>query len=155
MTASIPDYGSGWNVSVEPNGIIDNLYGYLFYETEISASEVSVPFRGFLVNYEDLGEFFERILPAAGLQGKEITDFKEWWLGGRLKHAKYYFVRLLDRKTIDDIEPMTISPKPDTLIRIRFVFTPLNEKIETVEPLIETPQRQGFTAVEWGGLIEK
>jgi hypothetical protein len=155
MTASIPDYGSGWNVSVEPSGMIDNFYGYLFYETEISASEVSVPFQGFLVDYEGLGEFFDRILPAVGLQGKESADFKEWWLNGRLKPAKYYLVRLLDEKTIDDIEPMTISPKPDTLIRIRFVFTPLDEKIETVEPSIETPQRQGFTAVEWGGLIEK
>ncbi len=32
---SIPEYGNGWNVSVEPNGTINNEFGYLFYECSI------------------------------------------------------------------------------------------------------------------------
>lgn len=155
MTASIPDYGNGWNVSVEPGGLIDGKYGYLFYETEIKASELNLPYKGFLVPYGELEGFFDTILPRVGLRGQEITDFKEWWLDGRLEPANYYLVQLLDEQTIEEIEPMTIDPKPDTVIRIRFVFTPTDKEAETIEPLIETPERRGFTAVEWGGLVEK
>ncbi len=155
MTASIPAYGNGWNVNVKPSGSIDGKYGYLFYETEIPAAEIYMPLQGFLVSYDGLAEFFDGILPEVGLQGQEIIDFKNWWLDGRLTPAKFYLIRLLDRNTIENIEPMTIDPKPDTVIRIRFLFTPLDSRIETLEPLIETPQRQGFTAVEWGGLVEK
>ena len=155
MTASIPAYNNGWNVTVEPGGLIDKKYGYLFYETETSAKDVKIPFAGFTVAYADLGSFFDTILPKVGLRGQEIVDFKNWWLGGRLKPANYYLVRLLDGKTIDEVEPINVDPKPDTLIRVRFLFTPLENKVETIEPAIVTPQRSGFTAVEWGGLIEK
>ena len=30
---SIPDYGKGWNITVDTNGLIDNSYSYLFYES--------------------------------------------------------------------------------------------------------------------------
>lgn len=30
---SIPEYGNGWSVTVEPDGTIDGKYGYLFYES--------------------------------------------------------------------------------------------------------------------------
>lgn len=155
MTASIPPYGDGWNVNVEPNGLIDKKFGYLFYETEIPAAEIDLPFQGFLVAYDELEGFFDVILPKVGLRGQEIDDFKNWWLDGRLRPEKFYLVRLLDREAIEDIEPMSIEPKPDTVIRIRFIFTPMKDRIETFEPKIETPQRQGYTAVEWGGLVEK
>jgi len=155
MTASIPPYGEGWNVDVEPNGLIDKRYGYLFYETEIPAAEIDLPFQGFLVAYDELEGFFDTILPNVGLRGQEINDFKNWWLDGRLRPAKFYLIRLLDRETIENIEPMSIEPKPDTVIRVRFLFTPMEDRIETFEPEIKTPERQGYTAVEWGGLVEK
>ena len=55
---------------------------------------------------------------------------------------------------LDEIEAMEIDPKPDTVLRIRFLFFPLDDKIETIPPEIAVPpERQGFTVVEWGGLI--
>jgi len=49
---------------------------------------------------------------------------------------------------------LIIEPKPDTLIRTIFYFKPINEKTEIEEPTIETPERIGFTVVEWGGLLD-
>jgi len=48
---------------------------------------------------------------------------------------------------------LNISPKPDTLIRLEFYFQQLDSRIEIVEPEIETPEREGFVVVEWGGVL--
>ena len=47
--------------------------------------------------------------------------------------------------------PLEINPKPDTIIRVLMVFKRLEEPIDIAEQKLETPQRTGFTAVEWGG----
>ena len=54
-------------------------------------------------------------------------------------------------ETVDVSMPIEISPKPDTFIRIWFVFV----KDDTPQQLAKiTPfERNGFTAVEWGGLF--
>jgi hypothetical protein len=33
ILTSIPEYGAGWNISVDTNGLINNTYSYLFYES--------------------------------------------------------------------------------------------------------------------------
>jgi len=153
MIESIPAYNGGWNVVAEPNGLIDKKFDYLFYETNIPSAQVKEPFEGFVVEFENLEKFFDKILPQTGLNEKETFQFKEWWLS-KLKPSKYYLIKLLERKTIDEIEEMQITPKPDTVIRIRFLFYPIESKIETIPPEISAPERKGFTVVEWGGLIE-
>ena len=44
--------------------------------------------------------------------------------------------------------PLTIKPEPDTTIR---VFKGLENSIKVEEQSLETPERKGFVAVEWGG----
>ena len=153
MIESIPDYENGWDVIADSNGLIDKKFDYLFYETAIPSYQIEQPIEGFLVEFNKLEKFFDEILPQLGLQGKEIIQFKEWWLN-KLEPSQYYLIKLLERDVIDGIEEMKISPKPDTTIRIRFLFFPLNNKVETILPEIAVPQeRQGFTVIEWGGLI--
>ena len=47
--------------------------------------------------------------------------------------------------------PLEITPTPDTVIRIVMEFKGLEKEIEVKEQKLETPQRNGFTVVEWGG----
>jgi len=44
-----------------------------------------------------------------------------------------------------------IDPAPDTLIRVFMTWKPVDEMTEIEEPTIVTPERSGFTVVEWGG----
>ncbi|MBL7159773.1 hypothetical protein ISS85_04810, partial [Candidatus Microgenomates bacterium] len=52
------------------------------------------------------------------------------------------------------IEPIEFSQNPDTFIRIRLFFEPLEELVKVESPnLPPAPNRQGFTAVDWGGIL--
>ena len=41
LTHTDPEYNTGWNVNVKPNGIIDNKYDYLFYEADLNKIELT------------------------------------------------------------------------------------------------------------------
>ena len=47
--------------------------------------------------------------------------------------------------------PLEFSVEPDTLIRVLMQYKPLDENIEVKEQELVTPERNGFTIVEWGG----
>ena len=47
--------------------------------------------------------------------------------------------------------PLKITPEPDTVIRVMMTFKGLEAPIEVEEQKLETPERTGFVAVEWGG----
>lgn len=46
---------------------------------------------------------------------------------------------------------LTITPTPDTLIRVFMAWSPLDEAVEIAPQTLTAPTRSGFTAVEWGG----
>ena len=50
-----------------------------------------------------------------------------------------------------DHAELTISPAPDTLIRVFMAFTPLDKFVEIEPQVLAAPDRQGFTVIEWGG----
>ena len=47
--------------------------------------------------------------------------------------------------------PLEFSVKPDTIIRVLMQYKALDNYIEVKEQKLETPERTGFVAVEWGG----
>ena len=47
--------------------------------------------------------------------------------------------------------PISINPKPDTIIRVLMIFKGLDNPIEVKEQKLIRPDRTGFAAVEWGG----
>jgi hypothetical protein len=67
--------------------------------------------------------------------------------------APYFFVTFLGNKEMDAIAPLTIIPKPDSVIRILMDFSPLQKPIFVEGYEIKTPNRNGFTVVEWGGVL--
>jgi len=151
ITKAKPDYLLGWKVIAEPNGLINSKFDYLFYEAQLNKLEF--PKDGWIVKYSNLDNWFDQNLPLLGLNQKESIQFKEYWLK-ELEKSNYYEIKILEKSFLDENMNLIITPKPDTLIRLNFYFKPHSEKIELNKPTIETPKRNGFTVVEWGGLLD-
>ena len=50
-----------------------------------------------------------------------------------------------------DAAKLTITPQPDTLLRVFMAWKPLTKAVEIAPQTLTAPERTGFTAVEWGG----
>ena len=155
FTFTEPDYGDGWNVLAYPDGKLVDLkskisYPYLFWEGR--GGIYTTPEKGFVVAVQDIHNFLIEKLTKLGLNDKEQADFIEFW-EPRMTGAPYFFVTFMGNKVMDEIAPLTITPRPDSIIRILMDFTPLQEPITVEGYNIKTPERKGFTVVEWGGVL--
>ncbi|MBI5037216.1 MAG: hypothetical protein HZC01_00695 [Candidatus Kerfeldbacteria bacterium] len=144
----------GWNVIAHPDGTLDYAdgltYPYLFWEGK--GINYVTPEKGFVVARADVGSFLEEKLALLGLNEKESADFIKFWVP-RMQQQPYYFVTFVDQAVFDTLAPLTVSPRPDSVIRVFMDYQGLDKPI-TVEPLeIRTPARDGFTVVEWGGAL--
>jgi hypothetical protein len=147
---------SGWTGFASPTGIIEVnhiLYDYLYYEASIYDHEIRKPTDGYVVEYENLSQLLNNLLPQLGLNPKETFDFKQYW-EKTLPKSPYYFVGVMIRENLDYIEPLSIIPEPDSIIRLSLYFEALDQKKEVNRPQIITPVRFGFSVVEWGGLVK-
>jgi len=152
ITKSEPTYYKGWEVTADPSGLIDHKYDYLFYEAQLE--KLQVPEEGWVVQYEELEDWFNSNLKTLGLNEKESFQFKEYWLT-ELPFAEYYEIKLLGDSFLSENMNLVINPKPTTIIRRNFYFKPLKSHIFLKQPNVFAPARIGFTVVEWGGLLDK
>jgi hypothetical protein len=152
ITEDIPPYNDGWRVFVTKEGIIENKYDYLFYEADLR--KLTLPKEGWIVKYSELESWFDTNLRELGLNDKETSQFKEYWLE-ELPKSNYYEIKLLDNNFLKNNMNLIINPEPETMIRLNFNFKPLNEVTRIKEPTTTTPKRTGFTVVEWGGILEE
>lgn len=150
ITKTIPDYNGKWIVNVAKSGQIDKKYDYLFYEADLNES--FTPTEGWVVDYNDLSLFFDKFLPILGLNKKESTQFKQYWLR-ELKRANYYLISPVSKEFIENNLKLDVTPVPDTVIRVILYFSPLDNPINIPTPVLEKPKRTGFTVVEWGGIL--
>lgn len=158
LTYTDPLYNNllGWNATAYPGGklLVDNkVFNYLYYESKIKDADIKKPEKGYVVSFEDLPKLYKELLPKLGLIEKEAKEFKEYW-EKVLSKSKYYFVGVMEQDEIEELEPLTTTPKPDTIIRVRLFFEALEQEIKVDKPEIITPERKGFTLVEWGGLVK-
>ena len=56
---------------------------------------------------------------------------------------------------LQDNNELIITPKPDSLLRVRMIVKKVNSKFKIKEQQLPTFSRDGFVAVEWGGVIVK
>lgn len=159
ISVSDPLYHNGWEVIADPDGRITNLsdgqtYPYLFWESEGNAT-LQTPTEGFVVSRQDVASTLFDKLTLLGLNSQEIADFNEFWVPQMLSENKpYYFITFFSTTEIERTAPLTVTPKPDTIIRVLLGYKGLDHKIIVPELIIPTPpQRQGFTVIEWGGLL--
>lgn len=80
---------------------------------------------------------------------KEINDFKKFWAPEITKINKtYYFITFLSKEKINEMTPLTIESKPDSVIRILMDYKGLISYKNVKELKIEIPERKGFVVVE-------
>ena len=115
--------------------------------TRSTKSEIE---KGFCVKREDTVKFLEEKLKILGLTDREADEFIIYWLP-KLEKNKYNLIKFESMEEINENMPLEISPKPDTVIRVLMVYKPINKYVDIKEQTLNTPERKGFTVVEWGG----
>ncbi|MBQ6867514.1 MAG: hypothetical protein IJO16_02450 [Clostridia bacterium] len=151
LTSTYPHYDGEWNVTAYPDGtLIDENgreYYCLFWE---GVQDVEYDFsRGFCVKGEDTAEFLEKTLSEIGLTDKEANEFIIYWLP-KMEVNEYNLISFQNEIYTDNAK-LTISPEPDSLLRVFMAWKPVNEPVEIAPRTFEPFAREGFTAVEWGG----
>lgn len=156
LTVSDPPYGKGWHVQATPESVLTtddgNTFPYLFWEG--ITNNYRAPKQGFVIAAKDIPQFLDEKLTLLGLNAKERRDFLDFW-APKMQEKPYYFVTFVPQAIFEQLAPLSVSPKPDTVIRVFMDYRGLDAPID-VEPLtIKTPKRRGFTVVEWGGALNR
>ena len=153
ITCSYPKYEDKWTVIANPDGsLIDkgtsrelySLYWEGEYTTPIQMNE------GFVVKGEDSSKFLEEKLAILGLNEREAEEFIVYWLP-ILEKNEYHFIRFASLEEINESMPLSFSVEPNSLIRVWMQFKAVDKNYKVNEQILETPERKGFTVVEWGG----
>lgn len=154
ITVSYPKYNDGWQVLASPDGNLVDLNTnrdlYSLYYEGVSKITFEVEDEGFVVKGEDVASFLEEKLEILGLNARESEEFIIYWLP-ILEENEYNYIRFATMEEINESMPLSISPEPDTIIRVLMTFKGLSKPIEVEEQILTTPIREGFVAVEWGG----
>lgn len=152
LTCTYPKYNNGWDIVVHPNQTLTNnadglLYRYLYWEAS-STYEYNLD-KGFVVKGEDSAEFLRDKLSFLGLTLEEYNEFIIYWLP-KMECNEYNLIHFSTTEYEENAK-LSISPEPDTLLRVFMVFKGLDEPIDIEEQVLEASVREGFTVVEWGG----
>lgn len=153
IIASEPAYGSGWHISVDTNGFINNQYHFLFYESE--QPDVWQYTSGWVVKQSDLEVFFTENLTEYGFADNEIQDFITYWIP-RFEAYPYYAIYPQTSDVIDRVIELQISKMPDHLLRLFYVVEGLKNFPQTQPPIpdIDIFNRSGYFVTEWGVILK-
>ena len=153
FTCTYPEHGAdGWqNYLAKPDGTLisqdGRAYYALYWEGEINAS---LDFKkGFCVEGSRTADFLVSVLPRLGLNEREANEFVIYWLPQMQGNA--YNLISFQTEAYTDNAKLILSPEPDTLIRVFMAWKAVDTPIEIEPQTIVTPERNGFTVVEWGG----
>ena len=151
LTCTYPKYEGQWSVTARPDGtLFDDCwqeYAYLYWE---GVGYENFDFsRGFCVAGEDTAAFLETALEKLGLTRREANEFIIYWLP--LMEGNAYNVISFQTETYEQAAKLTVSPQPDTLIRVFMAWYAAETPVELPAQALTAPQREGFTVVEWGG----
>lgn len=158
------DPEKGWVVLAYPDGQLLTINderitnNYLYYESKIRDEEIEKPKEGWVVKFDELENLYQNILPKLGLNEKQTADFIEYWIKA-LPEASYYFVGIIDQENVNEFEKLEITPKPDSINRVRIYFERLDVPKAVETPVIQAMNDEqitnnGFEVVEWGGMVK-
>lgn len=119
ILVSIPEYGNGWNVSVDTTGLINNNYSYLFYES--TQPDIWQRNNGWVIKKTELESFFRANMTDYGFYGQEIEDYIEYWIP-RLDKYSYYSIFPQTKELINDAIEFSFSLEPDNILRLFYVI---------------------------------
>jgi len=144
---STPQYLNGWNIQVEPSGIINNQYQYLFYEARIP--EMLQRKSGWIIEGENLEDFFTQNLSNLLYSQKEISDFLEYWIP-LLEFDKTYVIYPHYSDELSQVIDIYFSIPPDNIIRVLYLIEEYDGINQVQIPHVKEYKREGFTVLEWG-----
>lgn len=151
-----PPYKNGWQVIAQPDGTLTDKndgreHHYLFWDGKKQFSKAQTTYTtGFVVHKDSLVTFFQQYLPKMGLKPQEYNDFIVFWTPLMQKN-EWNFIYFKTGAAYDIISSNTVIPKPDTEIRVFMAFTKAAKPFDIPAQELSTPERKGFTLVEWGG----
>ena len=152
LTCTYPDYEAGWKgFTAHPDGTLTFPTGkeyYCLYWEGMQATEWDFS-QGFCVKGEDTAAFLEWALDEQGLTPREANEFIIYWLP--LMQDNPYNVISFQTEAYTSAAVLEVTPTPDTTIRVMMAYYPSDEAVEIAPQHFETPVREGFTVVEWGG----
>jgi hypothetical protein len=139
-----------WDVEATPTGeiaVLGRRVPYLFWEGELHLRpDMS---EGSVVPRAETAAFLERSVRSLGLSEKEAFEFVVFWAPKLRKNAVNAVTFLTE--SYATACPLIVEPKPDTEIRV-FMLWREAEAGERLRPQeLKSPERVGFTLVEWGG----
>lgn len=154
---SVPSYGvNGWtNVLAQPNGQLtyDNTrYPSLYWEGDGNGIYPEIT-DGTIVKTSDAISTIKQQLAEQGLNNQEISDFVSYW-GPKLPNMPYLRLTWFNTEQMNQLAPLYITPRPQTLIRVFLDYQGLDTPYNLPKQSFITPERKGFTVVEWGGLLK-
>ena len=157
LTCTYPTHGAdGWqNFTAYPDGTLvftdGKEYYALYWEgLQHGAWDFST---GFCVRGEDTAAFFEWALAELGLTPREANEFIVYWLPQMQNNP--YNVISFQTAAYEAHAKLTVSPAPDTVIRVFMAWQPLDAPVDIPIQTLSAPAREGFTVVEWGGCAVK
>ena len=122
-------------------------YSYLYWEG-VNGAEYDFS-EGFCVAGSDTAAFLEDALSRLGLNRREANEFIVYWLP-RMEANPYNLIAF-QSDAYTDTAKLSIEPAPDTLLRVFMAWKPLENAVNVPPQSLVSPERTGFTAVEWGG----
>jgi hypothetical protein len=154
ITHSYPKYpADGWNVKAQPDGTLYNENGKEFYALfwEGTSPKEFTYTDGFVVKGADTEKFLESSLEIIGLTRREANEFIMFWLP-QMENNAYNLIHF-STDEYQEIAQLKITPKPESILRIMMVWSPLEQLIEIPQQNLYdlNVERRGFTVVEWGG----
>ncbi|HEX8537801.1 MAG TPA: hypothetical protein VF664_10090 [Cystobacter sp.] len=158
--------GNAWTFLASPQGILEEVeaaapgrarrtFAHLFWEG--TSMRFSPPTEGVCVPSARSSEFFREVLPRLGLLPHETEDFVAAW-APRLEAAAFHVIGFHSREDVDALAPVEVSPTPAHMIRILMDATPVKTcpaGLTPPSPPDAPPAREGFTVVEWGGVLRE
>lgn len=151
LTCAYPAYEDGWTVAAAPDGTLTDesgqTYNYLYWEG-VSEAEYDLS-RGFCVPGGETAAFLEGALAQLGLTRREANEFIVYWLP-RMEANPYNLIAFQSAAYTDHAR-LTITPEPDSLLRVFMAWTPLDAPVDVPSQDLPAFARTGFAAVEWGG----
>lgn len=155
--ANVPKYDHsirGWKVTAYPDGtLIDprdsRKYTSLFWEGTPDRPINPDLSSGFVVPGNETITFLRKILPELGLSSSESQEFIEYWVP-QMEKSPWNFIHFADKEYTDKAR-LTITPRPDSLLRVFMLWKRLEAPIPVTSQTFPRFDRPGFTVIEWGG----
>ena len=151
LTCTYPEYIDGWNVTAEPDGTLYDANGDEYYclYWEGRCNDMMTGDTGFCVAGADTAKFLREKLMYIGLTAREANEFIIYWLP-RMQDNPYNVITLHTEDYTASV-PLTVSPAPDTQIRVFMTYRASDKPVDIPEQTLPHYGRSGFTLVEWGG----